>query len=79
MTNKKEKKHLLETNKVFTFVKSEECNGVYFEVYLDDYSMSYFLAWRVPETGEIQEWCCGMCNDYHQEMEDIAKYVMLPY
>lgn len=70
-------KTLLKTDEYFTFVKKETCKGVEFEVYIDDYGMTYVLAWK-DETGEVNTWGCGMCNDYHIEMEDIADYVNLP-
>ena len=61
-------------NEYFTFEKEELCNGTLFQVYYDDYGMSYHLAWKEPN-GEIKEWSCGMCNDYHLDMKDIADYI----
>ena len=61
-------------NEYFTFEKEEICKGVLFQIYRDDYGMSYHLAWKEPN-GEIKEWSCGMCNDYYWDMEDIAEYI----
>ena len=61
-------------NDVFAFEKHELCDGILFDVYYDEYGMSYHLAWISPRTGEVKEWSCGMCNDYHIDMEDIALY-----
>ena len=61
-------------NEYFTFEKEEIYKGVLFQIYRDDYGMSYHLAWKEPN-GEIKEWSCGMCNDYHWDMEDIADYI----
>lgn len=69
-------KTLLETSTYFTYVKTEVVSGIEFEVYLDDYGMSYVLAWRDPRNNTICEWGCGMCNDYHIEMLDIANYLV---
>lgn len=65
-----------ELNDSFSFVGIRVCNGVEFEVYLDDYGQSYFLAWVDPKTGEIKERGCGTYNDYHSEIEDIVNYKM---
>ena len=70
-----ENRQLLETNEFFTFQKHLICKGHLFELYLDDYGMSYHLAWRDPLTKEVREWSCGMCNDYFYEMNDIAQYL----
>ena len=51
-------------NEYFTFEKEEIYKGVLFQIYRDDYGMSYHLAWKEPN-GEIKEWSCGMCNDYY--------------
>ena len=51
-------------NEYFTFEKEEICKGVLFQIYRDDYGMSYHLAWK-ESNGEIKEWSCGMCNDYY--------------
>ena len=51
-------------NEYFTFEKEEIYKGVLFQIYRDDYGMSYHLAWK-ESNGEIKEWSCGMCNDYH--------------
>ena len=69
-------KTLLETSTYFTYVKTEVVSGIEFEVYLDDYGMSYVLAWRDPINNTICEWGCGTCNDYHIEMLDIANYLV---
>lgn len=66
-------KHLLETDDYFTYEKTTMCNGIKFEIYLDDYSMSYVLAWKDKITGEICKWNCGMCNNYEVDMHDIAE------
>lgn len=68
--------HLLDTSDYFTYEKTEICKGIEFEIYRDDYGMSYFLAWRDPQTNKVKEWCCGTCNDYHWDMEDIADYIL---
>lgn len=70
--------HLLdnEINENFKFVKTEYCKGINFEVYLDDYGQSYVLAWTNPITKEIEQWCCGTYNDYQNDMEDIADYIL---
>jgi len=69
------KEHLLETSEYFNYIKTEICNGIEFEIYLDDYGMSFVLAYKHPLTNEIREWGCGTCNDYHWDMEDIAEYL----
>ena len=51
-------------NEYFTFEKEEIYKGVLFQLYRDVYGMSYHLAWK-ESNGEIKEWSCGMCNDYH--------------
>ena len=61
-------------NDVFAFEKHELCDGILFDIYYDEYGMSYHLAWISPRTGEVRKWSCGMCNDYHIDMEDIALY-----
>ena len=63
-------------NENFQFVKLENCKGINFEVYSDDYGQSYVLAWIDPRTKEIKEWCCGTYNDYHNDMDDIAEYML---
>ena len=70
--------HLLdnEINESFKFLKTEYYKGMNFEVYVDDYGQSYVLAWINPHTKEIEQWCCGTYNDYHNDMEDIANYVL---
>ena len=70
--------HLLENeiNENFKFVKTENCKGVNFEVYLDDYGQSFVLAWIDPHTKEIKQWCCGTYNDYQNDMEDIAEHIL---
>lgn len=71
-----DRKLMLKTDQYFTYEKTEICKGIEFEVYRDDYGMSYFLAWRDPKTNKIKEWCCGTCNDYYYEMQDIAEYCL---
>jgi len=70
--------HLLENeiNENFKFVKTENCKGVNFEVYVDDYGQSFVLAWIDPHTKEIKQWCCGTYNDYQNDMEDIAEHIL---
>lgn len=49
--------HLLdnEINESFKYVKMENCKGINFEVYLDDYGQSYVLAWINPRTKKIEQ------------------------
>ena len=70
--------HLLENeiNENFKFVKTENCKGINFEVYVDDYGQSFVLAWIDPHTKEIKQWCCGTYNDYQNDMEDIAEHIL---
>ena len=65
-----------EINESFKFVKLENCKGINFEVYSDDYGQSYVLAWIDPRTREIKTWCCGTYNDYQNDMEDIAEHIL---
>lgn len=65
-----------ELNDSFKFIQTEECKGIQFDVYVDDYGQSYFLAWIDPQTEEVNQWCCGTYNDYKTEMEDIADYIL---
>ena len=69
------KKHLLKTSEYFSYEKTENCKGIDFEVYMDDYGMCFVLAYRHPITNEICEWCCGTYTDYHWDMEDIADHL----
>ena len=73
-----DKKLLLqdELNESFQFVCFEDCKGIRFEVYMDDYGQSYTLAWIDPRTEKPCHWCCGTYNDYKNEMEDIANYML---
>lgn len=57
------------------FIKEVECKGIIFQIYKDDYSQSYHLAWRNSNTDEISTWCCGTYNDYKLDIEDIADYI----
>ena len=74
MTTNREPLLAKDLNEFFTFHKHETCQDILFDVYYDDYGMSYHLAWISPRTGEIKEWSCGMCNDYHLDLGDIALY-----
>ena len=65
-------KHLLETSQFFTFEEYINYEDINFELYYDDYGMSYFLAWVDPISGETKEWSCGMGNDYKYDLIDIA-------
>jgi hypothetical protein len=65
-----------ELDEYFTFIEYEECLGIRFEVYLDDYGQSYHLAWINPNTREKEKWCCGTYNNnYKETIEDIANYL----
>ena len=70
--------HLLdnEINEYFKPVKWENCKGINFEIYADDYGQSYVLAWIDPRAKEIKQWNCGTYNDYRVDMEDIANYIL---
>ena len=68
-------KKLLKTDDVFHYETTIIKNNIEFEIYADDYGMSYFIAWKDPITKEVKEWCCGMGNDYETDLEDIAAYV----
>ena len=65
-----------ELNDSFSFVTIETCKGIEFEVYMDDYGQSYFLAWVDPRTNEVCQYGCGTYGDYRVEMEDIADYML---
>jgi len=65
--------HYLETNDVFTFIKSVEHNGHIYEIYLDDYGQSYFIGYKDVITNEIEEICCGTYCDYEDTLEYIIE------
>ena len=68
-------KKLLKTDDVFHYETTITLNDTNFEVYVDDYGMSYIIAWKDPITKEVKEWNCGMGNHYENDLEDIAAYV----
>lgn len=70
------KEKWLSKNESLEFVKEENCKGIVFQIYMDDYGQSYILAWRDPNTNKINTWCCGTYNDYELDMQDIADNVL---
>ena len=70
------KEKWLSEDESLEFVKEENCKGIVFQIYMDDYGQSYHLAWRDPNTNEINSWCCGTYNDYEINMQDIADNVL---
>jgi hypothetical protein len=67
--------HWLRETKEFRFYSAEEYDGELFEVYVDDYGQSFVLAWIDPVDCKVQEWSCGLYNDYTYDMEDIAAFI----
>ena len=70
------KEKWLSEDEPLELVKEEDCEGIVFQIYIDDYGQSYHLAWRDPNTNEIKSWCCGTYNDYELDMQDIVDSIL---
>lgn len=60
-----------EENEFFKLVDQIFDNGNQYDIYKDDYSQSFVIAWRDASTDELHTYCCGSYNGYEWDLEGI--------